>query len=225
MTRPIASRTALMELSDDLNLEVSATASRSVRTSVLLDATRTAAAMLTEDRDYERHQAMLNAWDRTVEHAESYLSEWRVLYQQRAMQPAKALLDQLADTGFAWRHVAQMVGVTVPAVQKWRRGDRITGENLGKLARLVGACDFISKHYPTDIAAWFEMPIVESAPVTPIDLWSSGNQPLFFALVTRTMHPENVLDLYEPDWRERYRSDFEVFDADDGYLAIRPKAR
>ena len=112
----------------------------------------------------------------------------------------------------------------MPAVQKWRRGDRITGENLGKLARLVGACDFISKHYPTDIAAWFEMPIVESAPVTPIDLWSSGNQPLFFALVTRTMHPENVLDL-QPDWRERYRSDFEVFDADDGYLAIRPKAR
>lgn len=181
--------------------------------------------MLTEDRDNERHQALLNALDRTIEHEESYRNEWLVLSQQCAMQPATTLLDRLADIGFAWRHVAQMVGVTVPAVQKWRHGDRITGENLGRLARLVGACDFISKHYSTDIAAWFEMPIVESAPVTPIDLWSSGKQGLFFALLTGTIHPENVLDRYEPDWRENYRSDFEVFDADDGYLAIRPKER
>src|SRR6478736_4154369 len=105
MTRPVASRTARSELSDDVNLEASATASRSVRRSVLLDATRTAAALLTEDRDYEPHQALLNALDRTIEHEESYRSEWRVLSQQRAMQPATTLLDQLAGIGFAWRHV------------------------------------------------------------------------------------------------------------------------
>jgi hypothetical protein len=223
MTRPVSRRPVLH---DDLDLDSNnGTASRSVRPSVLLDATRTAAAMLTVYKENARHRALMAVEDTSAEHEDSYLREWRMLSQQRTLEPAVELLDGLADLGFAWRHIAAMVGVTVPAVQKWRRGERITGENLGKLARLVGACDFISQHYSTDIASWFEAPIIESAPVTPIDLWASGNYPLFFEHLTKTRRAEEVLDRFEPNWRERYRSDFEVFEAEDGNLSIRPKAR
>jgi hypothetical protein len=36
---------------------------------------------------------------------------------------------------------------------------------------------------------------------------------------------EQILTNWDPHWRDRYRSDFEVFRATDGQLSIRPKAR
>ena len=46
---------------------------------------------------------------------------------------------------------------------------------------------------------------------------------LYVAMRHDYSKPEQVLDAWNPDWRERYRSDFEVFVAGDGNLAIRPK--
>lgn len=37
-----------------------------------------------------------------------------------------SMLSDLAELGFAWRDIARLVKVSVPAVQKWRKG----GEGL-----------------------------------------------------------------------------------------------
>jgi len=155
-------------------------------------------------------------------HRRVYQHEWSVLTQQRQAQNPLDLLNEIADEGFAWRDIARLVGVSVPAVQKWRKGDRLSGENRHKLASLLAAHDFIASHYYVDdIASWFEMRIIDAAPVTPIDLWTTGQQLLFFEYVTRHLTPEETMNKFDPEWRERYGNDFETFRDNDGILGLR----
>ena len=39
-----------------------------------------------------------------------------------ARRPALDILEELASCGFAWRDIARMVGVSVPALRRWRQG-------------------------------------------------------------------------------------------------------
>lgn len=100
----------------------------------------------------------------------------------------------------------------------------MTGANRLRLASLLAACDLIVRHYAVDeIASWFEMPLTTECPITPIDLYADQQPKLLFDYASGHGHPEQVLSEFVPDWRERYRSDFEVYEAMDGELAIRPK--
>lgn len=144
---------------------------------------------------------------------------------ERVKESATQLLEELADLGFAWRHIARMVGVSVPAVQKWRRGEKMSPENQDKAATLLATCDLIrTSFFVDDVASWFEIRILPSAPVTPMDLYAAGRIDLLLDWVSQhETDPERVLSLFQPSWRESYRSDFEVFEAADGELALRPK--
>lgn len=167
----------------------------------------------------------------TEMHQGDYMVEHRVLTSELAGAGGQVLLNELADLGFAWRDIAKMVGVSVPAIQKWRRGEGLTGENARKLARLVAGCEIIQKFNPviTDVAMWFEVPIVDEAPVTPIDLWATGNQQLVFEHarvdVSAKVDPHLTMDSFDPNWRETYRNEFETFRAEDGELSIRARKR
>lgn len=164
-------------------------------------------------------------------HQGDYMVEHRVRTSELAGAGGQVLLGELADLGFAWRDIAKMIGVSVPAIQKWRRGEGLTGENARKLASLVAGCEIIQKFNPViiDVAMWFEVPIVDEAPVTPIDLWATGNQQLVFEHarvdVSSRVDPYDTMDSFDPNWREKYRSDFETFRAADGELSIRARER
>jgi hypothetical protein len=70
------------------------------------------------------------------------------------------------------------------------------------------------------LARWFECPILPGVPVTPLDLYISKKINLVFLLASGKTDPVQVLDVFDPDWRDTYRSEFEVFQADDG-VALR----
>lgn len=169
------------------------------------------------------------AADALAEHQDRYMVMFRVKGSENVGMGVTNMLAKLADWGFAWRDIARMVGVSVPALQKWRKGDRPSPDNARKLADLVAGCEVIHKFNPliTDIAMWFEAPIVSEAPVTPIDLWATGNQQLVFehARVDGDVDPYVTMDSFDSDWRERYRSDFETFTAADGEVSIRMRDR
>jgi hypothetical protein len=55
------------------------------------------------------------------------LDELEARQQDAAAGDGVYLLSRLSDSGLAWRDVARLTGVTVPAVQKWRRGEGMTG--------------------------------------------------------------------------------------------------
>ena len=159
----------------------------------------------------------------TTTHQTDYMLQVRLRTSELVGAGGQALLGALADMGFAWSDIARMVGVSVPAIQKWRRGDGLTGENARKLARLVAACEVIQKFNPmiTEIALWFEAPIVDEAPVTPIDLWASGDQQLVFEHARLEVDPLTTMGSFDSNWRET----FETFRAGDGDLSIRMRER
>lgn len=157
-------------------------------------------------------------------HKSSYEEEWRTAAAERGKSSVASMLNEFADLGFAWRDIARMVGVSVPAVQKWRKGVKASGDSRARLASLLAACDLIALHYMVDeIASWFEMPLVAAAPVTPIDLYAANRADLVFEFASGHVDPEALLTEFAPDWRERYQSDFEVFVAGDGNRSIRMK--
>ncbi|MCL2470872.1 MAG: hypothetical protein FWF25_03930 [Propionibacteriaceae bacterium] len=166
---------------------------------------------------------MLDDYD-DLQHAHNEI-EWRTLAAGRAKSSVQTMLSELAELGFAWRDIAQLVHVSVPAVQKWRRGEKASGESRQRLASFLAACDLVANDYMVeDIASWFEMPLVASVPVTSITLYAADRADLVFEHASGHADPEAVLTQFDPDWRERFRSDFEVFQAGDGHRSIRMKA-
>lgn len=193
----------------------------------LLTETKTVATtVLTEDIGYIRKRAR-NLHEETDElHQQSHYAEWNARTNQQGRTSTQEMLDELANLGFAWRDLAKLLGVSVPAIQKWRRGEGTTGENRQKVASLLAGCDLVSAHYGIqEIVSWFEMSMQLGVPVTPIDLWASGRPDLVFDFASGHLDSEQILTAWDPKWRDRYRSDFEVFRAGDGYLSIRQKER
>jgi hypothetical protein len=182
-------------------------------------------AELTEETGYLSNRAQLLHRDTDDLHLDTILQEWQVKSSDLVRQDMVALLGQLADTGFAWRDIARLIGVSVPAVQKWRRGGAATGQSRFNAAAVLAACEIISRHYMVqELASWFEAPVVFGYPVTVLDLYAARKIPLVFLLASGHADPEQILSALDPDWRETYRSEFEVFHADDG-LALRAKER
>ncbi|MGH3545735.1 MAG: hypoxia/intracellular survival transcriptional regulator MosR [Mycobacteriales bacterium] len=187
--------------------------------------TQTAAALTNRSGALRQHVKLLGQ-DIEETHQDSYMVEWRVLTNRRAATSAMGLLNELADLGFAWRDLARLTGVSVPAIQKWRKGDGASGPNRRKLASFLAACDLIAQHYHIDeIASWFEMPLLDDAPITPIELWASGDQQLVFEHASGHADPDATLSTFDPQWRERYQTVFETFQDDDGKLGLRMKDR
>ncbi len=188
--------------------------------------TKTVATVVTEDIGYIRQQPR-NLHEATDElHQQSQYVEWNARTNKRGRASTQEMLDELADLGFAWRDVAKLVGVSVAAIQKWRRGEGTTGENRQKIASLLAACDLIYEHYGIqEVTSWFEMPLQLGVPVTPVDLWAGGRWDLVLDFASGHVDSEQILTAWDPQWRDRYRSDFDVFRAADGQLSIRPKER
>lgn len=182
------------------------------------------AARLTTEVGENRSVARILHEDYDDLHKQIHDVEWRTAAAERGKASVTSMLAELAGLGFAWRDIARLVNVSVPAVQKWRKGENASGDSRSRIARLLAACDLIADHYMVDeIASWFEMPLSASAPVTSITLYAANRADLVFEFASGHADPEALLSDFDPDWRERYRSDFEVFEASDGNRSIRMK--
>lgn len=173
-----------------------------------VDTTQLTAKLLTERVGHVRGVARQLTSETEELHKDTTFTEWTSRTAARGKEVPGDLLRQLADLGFAWRDIARMVGVSVAAVQKWRRGERTTGDNRRHLAGLLAACDLVADHYlVSEVASWFEMPLVHDVPVTPADLYSANRTDLVFDYASGHSDPATVLSHFNPDWREQ-RSDF-----------------
>ncbi|MGH9044179.1 MAG: hypothetical protein ACRDVP_04980 [Acidimicrobiales bacterium] len=80
-------------------------------------------------------------------------------------------------------------------------------------------------HLVSDVAAWMEMPLVREAPTTGIDLAVDGRFGDLLDLATGHDSSEALLDRWQPDWRDNFTSEFEVFEAADGEMRLRMNSR
>lgn len=133
------------------------------------------------------------------------------------------LLDRLADLGLAWRDIAALAGVSVPAVRKWRQGGASSGPNRIRVAELVALLTWLEEDkLVVDVASWLEIPLAATAPINRLDLLVGARTDLLIESLTGGETPaESILDQFDPGWRGLGNSDFEVFEADDGQRSIR----
>lgn len=186
-----------------------------------------ATAEVTSSFGWLRSTSKMLVEDIKENHNLAFSLQCRIRSNQLAGRGAQGILDSLGDLGFSWRDIAKMVGVSVPALTKWRKTGGASGPNVKKLADLLAACKVIMEQYPNmnAVASWFEVPLDPGAPITPIDLWATENYHLVFELASGHLDPLEALDDFDPDWRSRYQSSFEVFRAGDGQLSIKAKSR
>lgn len=156
------------------------------------------------------------------------VSDWESRQRTLALRDGQALLADLADYGLAWRDVARLVHVSVPAVQKWRRGEGMSGENRLRLAGVAALMECLDNKMVNEPASWLEMPVMNDVSITAMDMFAGGRRDLVLELAADD--PEvgadraQLLDEFEPGWRTNRVDDaFEVVEADDGILSIRPR--
>lgn len=190
------------------------------------DQTRTA-RNLAEDAGYLRSRARLVQDEVSVVHndaLDAVLEEatWRQLKRE-----ALDLLNELAEKGYAWRDIARVVGVSVPALRKWRLGiTEPSRQHRYKLAQVVALHEELTGSALVDNPpAWLEMSLDAQVPVTGLSLCADGRFDLVLTMAHDHQTPEEVLDEYIPDWRERYRTGWEVFEASDGQPAVRARGK
>lgn len=150
----------------------------------------------------------------------------RVLNERTAVKGKNSvpeLLDRLAARGFSWAGLARQVGVSIPALRKWRKGlSTALPEHRQSLAQFEAACELLEELMVDDVASWFEMPLQQGVPITCADIYRAGRVELVFDYAThRIADPRKVLREFEGNWRTKHADEFEVFEAPDGELAIR----
>ena len=156
-------------------------------------------------------------------HSDTLDAELRIMASDKAKRPLGTLLAELSDLGFSWRDIARVVGISIPALRKWRLGGAATGENRHRVALVVSLCEIArSRYHIPDAAGWLETPLHPNAPVAGLDIMAEGRFDLVLRLARdQGSDPETVLDEFEPDWRRRYASAVEVFTAPDGIPGLR----
>ncbi len=138
-------------------------------------------------------------------------------------QSTFSLLETLQRRwGLAWSMIAKMLGVTVPALRRWRRGEASSPAHRAALAQLGALMEMLEEHFMIeDPASWLEIPLASTV-TTLADVYAIGRLDLVLEYAGRRITtPEAVLAQLDPDWRVTMRREFEVFVAPDGGTAIR----
>ena len=133
-----------------------------------------------------------------------------------------SLLKKLAVSfGLSWIDLSQLIGVSIPALRKWRLGGDITDGNLDKLRTLTAFFLTLQDMRVPDPSNWIHSRLVpEFSTVTPLHLYSSANIPELLGFVNANSNPVLLLHKLCPDWRQLYPSEFEVVEIEPGLRAL-----
>lgn len=146
----------------------------------------------------------------------------------KGKRSVSALLEELsADRGMGWSDIAEVVGVSVSAIRKWRKGGDASPDSRRRLARIAALLDVLEeKGLIQDPAAWMEMdlPLDAGYHIRPLDLYVDGHVIALIDLAEHRKSVTQVLDEVRPAWRTT-RSDFEVFEDTDGERSIRQRGK
>ena len=171
-----------------------------------------------------RHDVGVISEDVERTHGDSLRIQLESRTDEALKRPPADLLSELADLGFSWTSIARLVGVSIPAVRKWRNGATVSGDNRRKVARLVALAGVLAKdHLIYDVASWLDIPLAETS-LTGIDVLAAGRGHGYHHLTAYAaghIRSSDLLDRTIPDWRSTLDDRFESYTAGDGEQAIR----
>ena len=151
----------------------------------------------------------------------AYLNERTTRCEQMKVQ---TLLQMLVATGLSWTTLARALGVSVPAIRKWRLGEGVSPENRHAVARLPQALLEILEQqlHIEDPASWLEIPLAGTR-TTLADIYARGREDLVIDYASTWISTaQELLDQTDPWWRAKTASrEFETFESPDGEMALR----
>ncbi|MBL8776497.1 MAG: hypothetical protein JNK12_11210 [Acidimicrobiales bacterium] len=198
----------------------------STRTDALLDRPSDTPTKTTQDELADRAGHLRGVTRYLLEdvaevHDEAMAIQLDARTDEAAKRSVQDLLSELAGLGFAWRDIARLVDVTVPAVRKWRHGESTTGAHRRSVARLLAFVDVLRcDHLVSDVASWMEIPLAGSE-ITAIDIYSEGDATGLLEYAAGHITSEDLLDASFPQWRVLPDDHLEVAMGDDGEPVIR----
>lgn len=143
---------------------------------------------------------------------------------EKTKKSVAGLLEELTgDRGMGWSDIAEVLGVSISAIRKWRKGADARPESRSKLARIAALLDVLEeKGLVQDPARWMEidLPLEAGYFIRPWDLYLEGHVTALIDLAEQRQTVAQVLDQVRPNWRDS-RSDFEVVLDADGERSIR----
>lgn len=117
--------------------------------------------------------------------------------------PALDLLAELHDRfGLEWRRIAQLLGVSVPALNKWRSGGGLAPETDVSLRRLVAFIELLADGGIGDVASWLASAPIGDLPLTRGDVYRAGGSVDLLASLHEPKLGEVLFDRWLPRWRE-----------------------
>ncbi|MGB7982950.1 MAG: hypothetical protein WCF36_19375 [Candidatus Nanopelagicales bacterium] len=179
---------------------------------------------LSLDADYARTVHDMRGGEvreRQGEAREQYMADHT--REKAAKSVAELLEDLTTGRGMGWSDIAEVLGVSISAIRKWRKGGDASPESRIKLARFAALLDVLEEKAPiADPAGWMELdlPIAAGFFIRPLDLYLEGHIDALIGLAERRLEAPQVLDRVRPNWREA-RSDFEAFLDVDGERSVR----
>jgi hypothetical protein len=116
------------------------------------------------------------------------------------------LLEVLAgDFGMSWTAISKLVGVSIPAVRKWRGHGSISPAHAADIAQLAGLCEFLESTGVADPARWLDTRVWPDVPIRRADLVASNRLDLISAYASgRIASGSELLDQFDPGWRREY---------------------
>jgi transcriptional regulator with XRE-family HTH domain len=143
---------------------------------------------------------------------------------EKTKKSVAGLLEELtSDRGMGWSDIAEVLGVSISAIRKWRKGGDASPKSRSKLARIAALLDVLEeKGLVQDPAMWMEvdLPLEDGYFIRPWDLYLEGHVSALIDLAEQRQTVDQVLDQVRPNWRDS-RSDFEVVLDVDGERSIR----
>lgn len=135
---------------------------------------------------------------------------------------SKDLLDVLAtDYGFAWVDIAQMLGVSVPALRKWRTTGNATPTNHQRLSKLAAFVHSLATVGAIESPAnWLLLPPLNEFTLTPKEIYTTESAPIILDYACGNISAEVMFDEVVKGWRQTRHSNYEVRKFDDGSSGI-----
>lgn len=126
-------------------------------------------------------------------------------------------VEELIDLGFSMRMIANLLRVNLTEVMRWRSTAIARKEEEKRMDELLAFCDMLETRYLVSApATWFERWLVNECVIDMQEVYYNGHMDLVLNFAAKRITAEEVLDAYDPKWREVPPSMWEVASGPDG---------
>lgn len=150
---------------------------------------------------------------------------WGYLTAQRQKQIHRSIADdveELLDHGFSMHMLGELLQVGATELMRWKSTGVCLPDQHKAVHKLLAFCEMLEDRFGVSSAAtWFERWLVPSCIINMLEIYHHGHADLALHYAAKRFTAEQVLDRYEPAWRDVPPSMWEVAVHPDGERYIR----